>query len=298
MRIRQDNSISRWLIRWLALDRARWQCRAQFWRFCLTFIFGLFCISGLQFGAVPKAMADEMYRDISIKPLTGRYLVLKDVNVRAGPKTKTKRVGRLKAGDWVEAFGRPKDAAWIAIKKDGERLGFVFAPVLVPIIDGRLKKPLRGKFRTKDKISCKYSIKFTGKSGVQGEVFKVSDYEVQFKCRKKSKQFKFFAPMFITEGPYQVSRKPHYQISIDLLQVDTKKYDEHFSAIIIYKHDKKRVVFDGLSVKELGIKPAVTSKRARTVPNALRGAVEIATSAWGPKVWSTLARDNNELDEE
>jgi hypothetical protein len=234
--------------------------------------------------------ADLEYRGVSLEPLSGRYLVLKDVNVRAGPKTKTKRVGRLKAGDWVEAFGRPKDASWIAIKKDGERFGFVFAPVLVPIINGRLEKPLKGKIKETHNVTCDYVIKFTGKSNVQGEVFKTSDYEVHFKCKKKSGAFSFLAPMFITEGPYQVSRKPHYQISIDLLQVDTKKYEEHFSTIVIYQHNKKRVVFDAISVKDLGGKPSDKSRKAKSVSRALTGAVEIAASAWGPKVWQALAR--------
>ena len=271
--------------------------RAHPRRVRLGFALVLSCICWLVLSAAPVVAADEIYRDVPIEPLTGRYLVLKDVNVRAGPKTKTKRVGRLKAGDWVEAFGRPKDAAWIAVKKNGKRLGFVFAPMLVPIIDGALKKPLRGKIKVKDKIRCKYSIKFIGKSRVQGEVFKTSDYEANFECRKKNKPFKFFAPMFITEGPYQVSRKPHYQINIDLLQVDTKTYDEHFSTIIIYQHDKKRVVFDTLSVKDLGIKPAVKTKRVKAVADALKGAVEIAVSAWGPKVWSALARNDDSKKE-
>jgi hypothetical protein len=35
--------------------------------------------------------------------------------------------------------------------------------------------------------------------------------------------------------------------------------------------------------------PAVKSKQAKSVPRALKGAVEIAASAWGPKVWQALA---------
>jgi hypothetical protein len=258
-------------------------------RVCLRIVFILACYFPSLIFPTPLSAADEKYKGISLKPLTGRYLVLKDVNVRAGPKTKTKRVGRLKAGEWVEAFGRPKDASWIAVKKDGERIGFVFAPVLMPIIDGQLDKPLKGKIKKTHNVKCDYAIKFIGKSKVQGAVFKTSDYEVQFKCQKKNGSFNFLAPMFITEGPYQVSRKPHYQISIDLLQVDTKKYEQHFSTIIIYQQNKKRVVFDTFLAKDMGRVPAVKSKQAKSVPRALKGAVEIAASAWGPKVWQALA---------
>ena len=264
------------------------QFRAHPGRIYLRLAFILAFYSWLALCPAAVVAADKEYRGVTLKPLSGRYLVLKDVNVRAGPKTKTKRIGRLKAGEWVEAFGRPKDASWIAVKKDGEQLGFVFAPMLVPIIDSTLKKPLSGKIKEVNNIKCSYTIKFIGKNSVQGEVFKTSDYEVYFKCRKKSRPFEFIAPMFITEGPYQVSRKPHYQISIDLLQVDSKKYEEHFSSIIIYQHNKKRVGFDTLTVKELGIKPTVKSKRAKSVSSALKGAVEIAVSTLGPEVWQSL----------
>ena len=291
MNKRQDNVIFRWRTPWRAPWRFVRQRGAFIQRARLGLAFALTYVSWLVLGSVPVMAADEKYRGVPIQPLVGRYLVLKDVNVSAKPKTKSDRAGRLKAGEWVEAFGRPKDTAWIAVKKNGERLGFVFAPMLVPIIEGALKKPLRGRIKVKDKIRCEYAIKFIGKSRVEGEVFKTSDYEVHFDCRQKSKPFKFFAPMFITEGPYQVSRKPHYQISIDLLQVDTKKYDEVFSAIFIYQHNKNNVVFEGLTLKDIGVTPPTKKKQAKSVAAALKGAVEIAASAWGPKVWKALTHN-------
>lgn len=269
-------------------------CRfdALFRRCCLIIATGILWVgSGITLS--DRAAADEVYRGVTIKPLSGRYLVLKDVNVRAGPKTKSKRIGRLRAGEWVDAFGRPKDAAWIAVKKDGKKIGFVFAPVLVPIIDGELKKPVSGKISARKNIKCDFTIKFVGKSKVQGEVFKISDYESHFNCQQKNKKFKFFLPMFITEGPYQVSKKPHYQISIDILQVDIDNFDQRLSTILIYQHNKKRVVYDAITVKEFGKKPAIQFKKAKSVSSALKGAVEIAAGAWGPKIWKALQNSEN-----
>ncbi len=257
-------------------------------RFAYVLVAGLllFC------GTIPSTTfaADEKFRGVSIKPLSGNYLVLKDVNIRGKPKTKSRRVGRLKAGEWVQAIGRPKDASWIAIKKKGKPLGFVFAPVLVPIIDGSLKKSVKGKVRAKRGPICNYTIRFTGKSKVQGEIFKTSDYEVFFDCAWKGKPVKFTAPMFITEGPYKSTQKALYQIAIDVLQVDTTQYDVHFSTIFIYNRSKNQVVFDGLTVKELGVTPPKKKKRAKNVVSALKGAIEIAVKAWGPKVWKAIAK--------
>jgi hypothetical protein len=279
----------------LRQDCAIFMCRgdARLQRGCLSIAALFFFFASLILISPPVLAADEVYRGVKIKPLAGRYLVLKDVNVRAGPKTKSKQVGRLKAGEWVDAFGQPKDAAWIAVKQDGKKIGFVFAPVLVPIIDGELKKPISGKIRAQKNIKCDFKIKFIGKSKVEGEVFKISDYESHFKCRKKDATFKFFLPMFITEGPYQVSKKPHYQISIDILQVDIDDFDQRLSTILIYQHDKKRVVFDAITVKEFGKKPAVQSKQAKTVAGALKKSVEIAAGAWGPKIWQALQNGDN-----
>ncbi|MEQ8193610.1 MAG: SH3 domain-containing protein [Rhodospirillales bacterium] len=254
------------------------------WR-CRPFVAALICFA---FWPGETLAEDNTYRGIALQPLSGRYLVVKDVNVRAAPKTKSERVGSLKAGDWVEAMGRPKDASWIAVKKDGKPLGFVFAPVLVPMIDGTLSEPIRGSLNIKGGKRCDYEIRYTGKSPVEGEVFKTADYDVRFLCRLKGKTIKFLAPMFITEGPYQTARKPHYQINVDLLQVDTKQYDEIFSAVFIYQQDKSRLVFDGLTLKNLGIAPSQKEKPAKTVGEALQAAVTIAAGTWGPKVWEAL----------
>ena len=57
--------------------------------------------------------SDEMKMlGVSIKSLSGSYLVLKDVNVRAKPATGSKRIGRFKSGERVEAIGRVKGPGW------------------------------------------------------------------------------------------------------------------------------------------------------------------------------------------
>lgn len=268
------------------LGRGRWR---RPWHRCGPFLAVVVCCA-LWPGEAPAQ--DETFRGVSVKPLSGRYLVSKDVNVRAAPDTKSERIGRLKAGDWIEAAGRSGDSSWIAVKKGGKPLGFVFAAVLVPMIDGSLSEPIRGTLNIKGGKRCDYEIKYMGKSPVQGEVFKTADYDVRFFCRVKGTAIKFLAPMFITEGPYQASRKPHYQINIDLLQIDTKQYDEIFSAVFIYRADDRRLIFDGLTVKELGVAPPDKERPAKSVGEALEAAVEIAAGAWGPKVWAVLVENN------
>ena len=70
---------------------------------------------------------------VDIEPHSGTYLVLKDANVRARPETRSKKIGRFDAGDKVEATGRVK-GPWLAVMTNDKTLGFVYGPILMPII--------------------------------------------------------------------------------------------------------------------------------------------------------------------
>ena len=50
----------------------------------------------------PKPMT---FLGVKVKPHQGQYLVLRDVNIRAQPKTKSKRIGSFKAGKRINCSG-------------------------------------------------------------------------------------------------------------------------------------------------------------------------------------------------
>ena len=70
-----------------------------------------------------------------------------------------KRLGRLKAGIRVEAIGRVK-GPWLLVRTNGDIKGFVFEPILMPVIDGTLTKPIKGDIANDDGRSCDYTIEF------------------------------------------------------------------------------------------------------------------------------------------
>ena len=77
---------------------------------------------------------------ITVEP--GRFFVTADVNVRAKPTANSEKVGRFGKGEKIQVVGR-LDKQWYALEKDGQDLGFVYAPVLIPLIDGGLDKARR-----------------------------------------------------------------------------------------------------------------------------------------------------------
>ena len=224
-------------------------------------------------------------------PVSGTYLVSRDVRVRAEPKTKSGEVNRLSRGERVQAVGRPKDAAWLAVSKGGKNLGFVYSPVLLPLIDGTLEEDLKGKASFGVGLSCDYAVRFEGKNQAEGGDFDISDYEITYNCKRRDKEIGFFAFMFITEAPYQVTEKQVYQISIDVLEIENG-YDEIFSTILMYRRSSDLVVFDSVSMKKYMRPPSEKEKPALSVAEALAAAVEMAPGAWNDKVWEALAKTN------
>ena len=82
---------------------------------------------------------------IDVIAYNGTYLVTKSANVRAAPMTKSKKLGTIKSGAQVQVVGRAKGGAgWMAIQRDGKNFGFVYSPVLLPLIDGRLEQSYSG----------------------------------------------------------------------------------------------------------------------------------------------------------
>lgn len=233
---------------------------------------------------------DRTFLGIVVTAVDGVYLVTKGANVRTGPKTGAKRLGTVKAGSRVKVVGRAKGGAgWMAIQKDGQDYGFVYAPVLLPMIDGTLSKSFSGTVQIEEHAPCGYTFEFRGKNTVAGEDYVFSDYEVVYRCNDKGKPFRILAPMFMTEVPYRLTHKPVFQISIDLMEVENG-YDEIFSTTFHYLPEEKKILFAGVSNKKQGRTPKDKERTVNSVAEALSAAVEIAPDAWGETVWKQLAK--------
>jgi len=231
----------------------------------------------------------------TIKPISGTYIVLRDVSIRAKPRTKSKKLGSFKAGKRIHVVGLAA-GAWVAVRDKGKDTGFVYDQVLLPLIDGTLAKDLKGRATVKAKAGgkegadCLYRIRFEGKSAVEGQVFEIADYDVLWDCRMGKRKVKFRTPMFITEAPYQMGPKRIFQITIDILDLDGG-YEEIFSTTVLFNMDKDRIAFDGVSMEKYGQIPPTREAPAKTVPEALEAAVKMALGAWNKAAWADLIKN-------
>lgn len=224
-------------------------------------------------------------------PASGFYIAASDVNLRDKPSTRAKKRGQLERGTRVEAIGSAEKGSWLAVRRGGQEQGFVFAEILMPMIDGTLKDPVTGTSSFAPNNRCQYSIRFTGKNPVQGEIFDTSDYQIDWKCTVNGKDLAFPGFMFITEAPFQLNDSQVYQINIDLLRV-VRAYDEVFSTIFLYRRTEKKVAFDSVSMSEFGSAPPVKVMAAESVTEALSGAAKMAPTVWNGDVWKMLGEQN------
>ena len=111
------------------------------------------------------------------------YLALKDINVREGPKNKSRRVTTLKRHVRVNVAGRVKGTRWLSIIQGGKKLGFVYATALTPVLEGSLKKPIVGVLKPNignriDLKRCSYQINFVGKEQIINNIQVISNYQL------------------------------------------------------------------------------------------------------------------------
>ncbi|MGB0681842.1 MAG: SH3 domain-containing protein [Magnetovibrionaceae bacterium] len=242
--------------------------------------------------AEEKAAAPELvdFLDGKIKPQRGPYLVLTDVNVRSLPRTNSRRLSGLKRGSRVMVAGVATNA-WYGVENDnGDPLGFVYAPGLMPLLDGTLKESLAGKTALPGKGECKWALAFAGRSPMNDKGATAADYDISFDCRRASKRYRFDGLMFMTEVPYKMDSTPEFQISMDIHALGTD-FESVPSVTTVFKLNDAKVAYDGATVAELAGKPDRSSKPAKTVPEALTAAVEIALQAWKPAAWTRLGSD-------
>ena len=240
---------------------------------------------------LPEPPAPEqvtvMGHDVQVR--TGLYEVTKDMNVRAGPATTFERIKSLKAGSRVRAVGKTEDGDWMAISKDGVTLGFAYAPILVPVVDGALSEQFLGSFVNPDiqgGISCSYRFRFERKSPVEGGNFETADYEIRFRCASPQQKTLFYAHMFFTEAPIH-ERKGLHLISLDVRSIGDGM-EEYLTTSYLYHPKTGKMTFDGHSLPRFALPPKVQSYQTASIQDALKQALEASMASWTAEAWTTL----------
>lgn len=223
-----------------------------------------------------------------VAPASGRFLATAETVVRAKPAANAAKNGLLERGTRVEAMGASADGKWLAVRWSGREMGFVPREVLLPLIDGDLLMPVTGKAPLANGGTCAFTFRFAGKSQVEEDIIETADYDMDWRCTVEGRRLDFPGFMFITEAPFQMSDNQVYQISVDLLDV-ARDYDEIFSTVFLYRRAEGKIVFDGVTVKDLGASPTVREAPAKSVAEALTAAATLAPTAWGGDVWKMLA---------
>ena len=237
------------------------------------------------------SVAEEfMGVEIEVGPAT--YIVLRNVNVRSRPETKSKRLKGLKKGNKVQSTGYHQ--GWITIIEEGKPVGFAYKKFLLPLIDGSLEKDVTGMTKVAGRFECNYQLVYAGRSDAGNEVYKMADYDINAICKVNGRKLEFSMFMFMTEGPSRRSRPSIHQITVDILQFEyMEDYDDVFSTIVYYDHVKHQIVYDGASLPDLVSPPEQLKLDARSVEEALSQAVAMTFGSWKPKAWKELAKALN-----
>jgi hypothetical protein len=228
-----------------------------------------------------------------VTPGPGIYVVTKDLNVRDAPETAGKKVGSFQEGERIAVVGKAK-GSWMAVRADGKNLGFVYGPVLMPLIDAVIQEPLVGTVSMPGG-TCAYRIVFEGESPIEAQMFNSVDYRTVLECQRNGRSFAFEVPMFITEGPYNGGTRSIYQIGMDVLEL-AQEYERVFSTNLLYDAEKGQVRLDSVSVDKYLDGDAKSGKAGkRTAPaagvaQALASALEVAVRGWSPAFWSDLGK--------
>lgn len=254
---------------------------------CALSLAGVLVLSAMPAIAEDAKAIDFMGQKIISAP--GAYLVKKDVNIRSLPKTSGKRLGKFEDGAIIDVAGRVPNSDWYAAVDENGPVGFVFGSVLSPIIDGQVDDDVTSELQVGPGLRCGFRIIFMGKTGGDGGLIRSSDYEATIVCERKQKRVRFPAQMFITEEPFNGSRKQRiFQINIDLLD-GLHDLDDIFSIITLFDLDKGQVRFDKTTEPKFIAGASSTEARpAENVPEALAAALEIALMVWSPVVWDEI----------
>ncbi|MEQ8249207.1 MAG: caspase family protein [Alphaproteobacteria bacterium] len=80
-----------------------------------------------------RANAHATREDPALDPLNGAFVVIANANVRADASVSSQRLRTLPLGDQVTALGKVRDSDWYLISRNGQRLGYVFGPLVAPV---------------------------------------------------------------------------------------------------------------------------------------------------------------------
>jgi len=241
--------------------------------------------------ALKPIEVEEADFSIPLTPESGVFLVTKDINVHIKPITASKSLSLLKKGVRVEAVGRPEDSAWLGVKQNGKELGYVYAPVLLPIIDGSQITDIKGKSEATNGAVCEYAVRFDKRNATEGEASGTYDYDISYKCAAKGAKFEFPAFMFITEAAFDLTQSQIYQINVDVLEIGDS-FEEALSTTFMYHKKTGKLVFDGISQDEFGKKPKVMETPAADIESALSAAAQITPDTWNDKTWKEMTAKN------
>lgn len=257
-------------------------------RFAAAFVLVLGALS-----ATPAKTAEMDFMGAAVEPARGRFLVGSDANVRDKPTTDGKKVGKLDEGEIVEVVGKVAGSKWYAVRQGEMPLGFVYADLLTPIINGELGEDVTGELQVQPNLRCGFRIHFTGKTEGEGQPMQTSDYDATIVCERNAKRIRFPAQMFITEIPFDGSDKRRvFQINLDLLD-GVQGLDEIFSTTMLFDYDQGRVAYDGMTERTYERKGvAVNEMPATNVPRALASAMELALRRWSEKAWDDIFSNN------
>jgi hypothetical protein len=239
----------------------------------------------------PKRKPKQKAKPVTIIPEKAPYVILRDINIRSRPETKSKRIGRFKKGSLIQSTGRAKGSGWIAVRTDKGKNGFIYFKMAAPLIDGSLKSNIAGRLAAAGLPACGYVIEFEGKSRIENELQRTADYNVPFECTRQGKPLNFTATMFLTELPYKESGPAVYQINVDLRDMPLEDEDV-LTVIVLYDKDKKQVAFDTVNDKSFASGTKIAPKKTPSHGAALKAALAIAYAAWGKAAWDQLSRED------
>ena len=242
------------------------------------------------FGAgTVDAQTGSPFSGFELTPSPKTYLVVTDANVRAGPAIRAKRLTLLRKGVRVEAKGRAKGTEWIAVRRDGKDLGFVYKTVVAPLLDAKVEVPVKGFLEAKGQPKCGFELSFDGRTEIEDEIQVTADYGVELDCDTKGKKVQFAATMFVTEVPYRDLTKAEYQINVDLFGVPEDE-ENGLSIFTIYRPETGVLRFGGISDPDYASPAKLEKSGAKTVREALIAALRMAHRSWGSKVWAELRK--------
>lgn len=254
--------------------------------------------------AKPIESEDETPKTVTVLghdmlPKKGLLEVTADLNVREGPGTNFKRIDGLEKGDRVRAVGKSADGEWIAVSRGGDILGFVYAPVMIPVVDGLLEEQFFGSFASKDiagGVACDYRFRFERKTEVEGGDFETADYEIRFRCASQEGAALSYGHMFLTEAPVN-ERKGLHLIVLDMRSIGDGM-EEYLSTSFLYNPKSGEMTFDGHTLPRFAVPPEQQKFQTKSVKDALQQALEAAMSSWTAEAWRTLFDMTRKFQEE